>query len=207
MLLIYDFHFYRRSTRRCIKTSDRHYVKREYAGNHAAFGTGVMFLFIGTISLILRTMNVDFIGLSSWGFWLFIPAFFILIGAVGQLSTDRRIRQDVEAAMRQRGSGRFLLDEIAADAGVKRRFLLRVLMDLRTMGHLTYRYDDQTGEIIVGEQVLYQQAPEYLPLSNRKEPATIQAVQKERLYCIFCGQIFEPNIEIKYCPNCGSQIL
>jgi len=189
-----------------MKTSDRHYMKREYAGNHAAFGTGIVFLLVATISLILRTINFDFISLSSWGFWFFVPAFFILIGAVGQLSTDKRIRRDVEATMRQRGSGRFPLDEIAAEAGVKRRFLLRVLMDLRNMGRITYRYDGQTGEIIVGEQITYQQAPEYQPLPSRNEPVPLPAVQNERRYCIYCGQLFEPNTEIKYCPNCGSQL-
>jgi hypothetical protein len=181
-------------------------MKREYAGNHAAFGTGVMFLLVATISLIFRTGNIDFIGLSSWGFWLFIPAFFILVGAVGQVSTDNRIRKDVEAAMQQRGSGRFPLDEIAAEAGVKRRFLLRVLMDLRNMGRIKYRYDGQTGEIIVGEQVMYQQAPEFKTIPGRSELAAEKIIQTERHFCIFCGQIFEPNTEVKYCPNCGSQL-
>ena len=192
--------------RSCMKTSDRHYMKREYAGNHATFGTGVMFLLVATISLILRTLSVDFISLASWGFWLFVPAFFILIGAVSQLSTDRRIRQDVETSMRQRGSGRFPLDEIAAESGVKRRFLLRVLMDLRNMGRITYRYDAQTGEIITGEQVTYQQSPEFKPIQSRNEPVAEEMIQKGRHFCIFCGQIFEPNTEVKYCPNCGSQL-
>nr|MDO8114610.1 zinc ribbon domain-containing protein [Candidatus Sigynarchaeota archaeon] len=184
--------------------SDRHYEKREYAGNYAAFGTGFVFLFVGIMSLVMRAFNFDLIGLSGWGFWLFIPAFFILLGAVSQLYTDKKVRQDVQIVLQDRGNGRFKLDEIAAEAGVKRKFLLRVLMDLRAAGRVKYKYDGQTGEIIIGEEVKYEQAPEYQPMA--KGGQAVQAVPKEKKFCIFCGQQLEQNPGVKFCPNCGSQL-
>jgi hypothetical protein len=134
---------------------------------------------------------------------MLIPAFFMLVGAISNKATDKRVRRDVLAVVQSRKSGRFTLDEIAADAGVKRSHLLRVLMDLRGEGLVSYKYDSQTGEIILGEAIQFQQAPGFEPVKKGEE-ATVQA-ERDGKYCIFCGQLLE-SAAVKFCPNCGSQL-
>ncbi len=184
---------------------ERHYSNRDYEGNVAStLTTGFVFLCFGLISLVLKNFGVDAWGFSYWGFWLLVPAFFILLGGVSQFTTEKRVRADVLLVVRQRGPGRYTLDEIAADAGVKRRHLLRVLGDLRAANQCTYRYDAQSGEIVMGEAVAYEPSPEYQPLPKRADTVETVAVQREKQYCVFCGQKIEP--ATRYCPNCGSQL-
>ncbi len=182
----------------------RQYEKREYVGTNSSLGCGLVFLGVGILSLVFSSVGITFISLNSWGYWLFIPAFFMLIGAVGSKSTDKHVRRDVLAVVQTRKTGRFSLDEIAADAGVKRSHLLRVLMDLRGEGLVSYKYDSQTGEIILGEGVQYQQAPGFEPV--KKGELSAPQAPSERKYCIFCGQMLDANPQVKFCPNCGSQL-
>ncbi|MBN2151376.1 MAG: hypothetical protein JW839_08025 [Candidatus Lokiarchaeota archaeon] len=182
----------------------RHYEKRDYEGTNSSLGCGLAFLGVGILSLVLSSLSIDFLSLNTWGHWLLVPAFFMIIGAINNKSTDKRVRRDVLAVVQARKAGRFLLDEIAADAGVKRSHLLRVLMDLRGEGLVSYKYDSQTGEIILGEEVQYQQAPGFEPA--RKGEAPVPQAGSERKYCIFCGQMLDANPQVKFCPNCGSQL-
>ncbi|MEX2728841.1 MAG: hypothetical protein Q6353_016410, partial [Candidatus Sigynarchaeum springense] len=179
----------------------RHYEKREYEGTNSSLGCGLVFLGIGIVSLVFSSLRIDFLSLNTWGYWLFIPAFFMLIGAINNRSTDKRIRRDVLAAVQARKTGRFSLEEIAADAGVKRSHLLRVLMDLRAEALVSYKYDSQTGEIILGEGMQYQQAPGFEPVKKGEQNAL--QTSEERKYCIFCGQMLDANQQVKFCPNCG----
>lgn len=180
----------------------RQYEKREYEGTNSSLGCGLVFLGVGIVSLVFSSAGITFLSLNTWGYWLFIPAFFILIGAVSSKSTDKRVRRDVLAVVQTRKTGRFSVDEIAADAGVKRSHLLRVLMDLRGEGLVSYKYDSQTGEIILGEGVQYQQAPGFEPAKKGEQP--VPQAASERKYCIFCGQMLDASP--RFCPNCGSQL-
>ncbi|HME56177.1 MAG TPA: hypothetical protein VKM55_28500 [Candidatus Lokiarchaeia archaeon] len=183
-----------------------HCIKRDYAGNHAGFGVGAVFLFIGLVSLVMRNAGNLFFGLYSWGYWMFIPAFFILIGAISQISRDRRIRQDVAAVLRQGGQSRYSLDEIADEAGVRQQCLPRVLMDLRDLGWIAYNYDATADEIVVSEQIVHQQPTVYKQLPSQNELVTVQAVQKKYHFCMYCGQMLEDTTEKKFCPNCGAVV-
>lgn len=164
---------------------------------------GIVFCFVGIIALVLNTLKIEFLGLYTWGYYLFIPAFFILLGAVGQFSTDKRIKKDVLAAIQDRANGSYSLDEVAAEAGVKRKDLLRVLVDLRAEGLIKYRYDSATGEIIVGEQIKYEPAPEFKPLPKRSPPPAPEELS-EKNFCLFCGHKLREGA--KFCPNCGSSL-
>ncbi len=57
-----------------IKKERRYQGRSEYLG---AFGVAGVFTFVGILSIIFNFVPFDFIGLSGWGYWLFIPAFFI----------------------------------------------------------------------------------------------------------------------------------
>jgi len=181
-----------------------YYTKRDYAGNHAGFGVGAVFMFIGLVSLVMQNAGIQIFGLYAWGHWLFIPAFFILIGSTAQVPIDKRIRQDVTSLLAQGGNRKYTLDEIAIEANVKYHCVLRVLMDLRDLGIITYTYDARSGEIMAGNQAIYPQVTVYQPVSRRMEPVPTQFVQKKYHFCTNCGQMLEDITEKKYCPACGS---
>lgn len=198
--------------------SDRYLRPYEKLGQvKSDLATGTVFLFVGVLSIVMNAASIDFIGLRFWGAFLFIPAFFIMLDGISKFSRGKAIRNDVLMVIKSRGSGRYTIDEIAADAGVKRKHLLRVLFDLRSEGQILYRYDSHTGEIILGEGHAYEQAPGYVPQGNAavpaasQEPATIQAQPQaeapaavDRKFCVFCGQKLDAGA--RYCPNCGSSL-
>ncbi|MFX0100038.1 MAG: zinc ribbon domain-containing protein [Candidatus Hodarchaeota archaeon] len=207
---IYNIHFllgYKIKRKKVIITASRHYQrhyhKRDYEGNLSGFAVGIVFCFVGILSLVLNNLDVDFISISTWGYWLFIPAFFILLGSTGQYFTDKRIKRDVLAAIQSRSNGSYNLDEVAADSGVKRKDLLRVLMDIRSEGLIKYSYNESSGEIIVGEQVQYEPAPEFKPLPKRSPPPEPEELS-EKNFCLFCGHKLREGA--KFCPNCGSSL-
>ncbi|MBD3185373.1 zinc-ribbon domain-containing protein, partial [Candidatus Bathyarchaeota archaeon] len=65
-------------------------------------------------------------------------------------------------------------------------------------------YDANTGEILVGETIQYEPAPDYQPLPKRTPPPT-PADASEKSFCVFCGQKLA-NPGARFCPNCGSEI-
>jgi hypothetical protein len=156
----------------------------------STFGTGLVFLFVAIMSLVFRAINFDLIGLSSWGYWLFIPAFFI------------QFQKAVRVAILDRGNqGAHKLEDIALEVGIKPKVVLRVLIDLRQKGVISYRFNSETGEIVLGENVVYVPVDNYVaPPKNLAEPLSTEG----KSYCVYCGQqLREGSL---FCENCGSKI-
>ncbi len=168
----------------------------------STFGTGLVFLFVAIMSLVFRAINFDLIGLSSWGFWLFIPAFFITIGGFTQISTNIQFQKAVRVAILDRGNqGAHKLEDIALEVGIKPKDVLRVLIDLRQKGVISYRFNSETGEIILGENVVYTPIDNYIaPPKNLEEPLSTEG----KSYCVYCGQQLREGAI--FCENCGSKI-
>lgn len=183
-------------------SKDRYYSKRDYKGDLSLFGTAAAFTLVGVISLILRALHTDFIGLASWGYWLFIPAFFIAISAFGHLYTDRRMRNNLRGAVQNR-SGRVTIDTLATETGIKPQHILRVLVDLRASYSFQYRYDVETGEIILGDEVQYEKSPEFVaPMPQKQKDVIFPA--GETSFCPYCGHKAIP--KARFCENCGSSL-
>jgi hypothetical protein len=168
---------------------------------------GIAFIIVGTISAIFNLLAlfgiyIDFIGLRWWGFWLFIPAFFIMIGGFEQIYTNKRFKKDVASAILNReGKGTYKLEDIALEVGIRPSDLLKVLADLRINGVIDYRFNSSTGEIILGESVTYVQAEEFEePTKKIEEPLP----SKGKSYCVYCGHKLSGVGE--FCENCGSKI-
>ena len=186
-----------------IMSHNRYYSKKDYKGDYSAFGTGVVFLFVGILSLVFRRYNIEFIGLGSWGYWLFIPAFFTIIGAIRHLDSDRRMRNNILFAVQNRGDSTVKLETLAEETGIKPKNVLRVLVDLRNSGKIKYRYDTESGEIMLGEMVKYEKAPEFTEPISQKQLDVIYP-SGEVNFCPYCGH--KASAGMQYCESCGSKL-
>ena len=184
------------------KYKHRYYYKEDYTSAIGTFATGIVFLFVAILSLFFRTYNVHFISLADWGFWLFIPAFFIFIGGFTQLHRNYKYQQVVKNALIQRNFvGTHKLEHIALEIGMRPKDILRVLLDLRNKGVVKYSFNSETGEIILGQGIAYSQATEYIPPAKKlDEPLSTEG----KKYCVYCGHKIE--ISGSFCPNCGSKL-
>ena len=80
----------------------RFMVERRYEGSNqylGAFGLGAVFIAVGILSIIFAIFKIDFIGLRTWGFYLFIPAFFIIIGGISTFAKVKRLKREVLTAL------------------------------------------------------------------------------------------------------------
>jgi len=184
------------------KYRHRYYYKETYEAAIGTFAVGIVFLFVAVLSLFFRAFNFDFIGLAWWGFWLFIPAFFIFIGGFEQLYRNYKYKQIVKNAVAQRNfQGTYKLEHIALEIGMKPAVLLRVLLELRNKGFIKYSFDAETGQINLGQPITYTPATEYVT-PPKKLDAPLPTEGKH--YCVYCGQKLEG--AGTFCPNCGSKL-
>jgi len=181
---------------------NRYYSKKKYEAAIETLGCGFVFLFVAILSLFFLAFNVHFISLSSWGYWLFIPAFFIILAGFQQYYTNNKFQKAVRVAILDRSNqGAHKLEDIALEVGIKPRDVLKVLIDLRQKGAISYRFNSETGEIILGEKVAYVKSEEYVvPPKKLSEPLET----KGKGYCVYCGHSL--STEGAFCENCGSKI-
>lgn len=181
---------------------NRYYTKEKYESTYGSFFCGAAFLIVAIVSLVLLTLENPFLGLSSWGYWLFIPAFFILFfGGFQQLYTNMKFKRAVKNALLDRGQDTVKLEDLALEVGIKPNDVLRVLVDLRSSGQINYKFNSQTGEIILGEKVQYTPAENYVaPPKNLHEPLPTEG----RNFCVYCGHKLREGAS--FCENCGSSI-
>ncbi|MHA1191082.1 MAG: zinc ribbon domain-containing protein [Promethearchaeota archaeon] len=181
---------------------DRYYSKEKYEAPMETFGVGIAFIVVGVISLVLNTFQIDFIGLRYWGYWLFLPAFFITIGGFTQINTNRKFKKAVRVALMDRDfQGNHKLEDIALEVGIKPKDVLRVLVDLRDEGYFKYKFNSETGEIELGKGVEYKVSTDFIP-----PPKKIEAPlpTHDQNYCVYCGQQLQESAQ--FCENCGSKI-
>ena len=184
------------------KYKHRYYYKESYEAAIGTFAVAIVFLFVAILSLFFLAFNISFIWLSGWGYWLFIPAFFIFIGGFEQLYRNYKYKQVVKNAVAQRNfQGTYKLEHIALEIGMKPGVLLRVLLDLRNRGILKYSFDAESGQIILGQPITYTPATEYIaPPKKMDEPLPTEG----KNYCVYCGHKIESSGN--FCPNCGSNL-
>jgi hypothetical protein len=184
------------------KYRHRYYYKESYEAAIGTFAVALVFLFVAILSLFFRTFNIDFIGLSGWGYWLFIPAFFIFIGGFSQLYRNYKYKQVVKNAVVHRNfQGKYKLEHIALEIGMKPSVLLRVLVDLRNKGIIKYSFDADSGQINLGQPIAYAPATDYVaPAKKLDSPLPTEG----KNYCVYCGHKLET--KANFCPNCGSNL-
>ncbi|MFX0077018.1 MAG: hypothetical protein ACFE96_16345 [Candidatus Hermodarchaeota archaeon] len=185
--------------------SDRYYSKKKYEAAIETLGVGLVFLFVAILSLFFIAFPgwFDPISLKSWGFWLFIPAFFIILGGFSQYYTNMKFQKAIKVAILDRGNqGTHKLEDIALEVGIKPNDVLKVLIDLRNKGIISYRFNSESGEIVLGEKVSYVKSEEYVvPPKKLEEPLET----KGKSYCVYCGHRLPKDLG-NFCENCGSKI-
>lgn len=181
----------------------RYYSKGKYEAVIGGLVLSLIFLGVATISALMLTFGYTdtFMSLHTWGFWMFIPGFFIMLGVFNQFYTNRNYQIAVKNAIRERrNKGTYKLEDLSLEIGIRPGDILKVLLDLRNKGLIRYRFNPSTGEIRLGESVDYAQSEEYTP-----PPRTIkEPLPKGKSYCQYCGyQIDTGSI---FCESCGSKL-
>jgi hypothetical protein len=177
---------------------DRYYYEEKYKAAKGSFVIGLIFVFVG----ILALLRVQFLGLNHWGFWLFIPAFFILLGGFHQLYTNMKYKKAVMLAVNSREhQGIYKLENIALEVGIRPSDLLQILSVLRDDGKVQYRFNADTGEIELGQKFSYVKDEKYIAPSKKPE---MPLATEGKNFCLYCGQKLER--DSKFCPSCGSRL-
>ena len=183
-------------------TNGRQYTKKKYTGNWSTIGTAAVFIFVGILGIIFLITPYDFISLSTWGYYLFIPAFFMLIGGTRDLLTDRRLRKTMLITAQAKGNSSVNLGNLSVETDIRANDVLRVLLDLRNDGFIKYRYDASSGEVVFGETVNYQKAPEFAGPMTKRQLADYEVTEVS--YCPYCGH--KPPAGAQFCESCGSRL-
>jgi hypothetical protein len=188
---------------------ERHYKDEKYESALGAFGLGMVFIFVGILALIFLALDINFMGLKHWGYWLFIPAFFITLGGINQLYTNYQYKKAVKAAVAERNyQGTHKLEDIALEVGIKPSDILQVLVHLREKGEIRYKFNPETGEIMLGQQVRYEPVEKFTnktQTSKREEPEEEEvAISVKKKYCPYCGHSLREGAN--FCENCGSEL-
>ncbi|MFW9996066.1 MAG: zinc ribbon domain-containing protein [Candidatus Odinarchaeota archaeon] len=182
----------------------RYYSEEKYEAAIGAFVIGLIFAAIAIISLFMIAMDLrdTFVNLQTWGYWMLIPAFFLILGGFQQIYTNMKYRNAVKNAIFTRGNqGTYKLEHIALETGIRPNFVLRILLDLRDKGVIRYRFNPESGEIVLGESITYARDESYIsPPKKLQEPLPV----KSKDYCLYCGhKLASDSI---FCENCGSKI-
>ena len=184
-------------------TKDRYYTKKQYTGNWSAFGTAAIFALVGILGIVFHYTDIMFIGLRYWGYYMFIPAFFIFIGGISGILTDKRLRQTVLVTAQSKGNSSVNLEALSTETNIRANDILRILLDLRNTGLVKYRYDTANGEVVFGESVSYQQAPQFEGAMTKRQAADVDIAGAT--YCPYCGH--KPPAGAQFCENCGSKLV
>ncbi|MFX1408886.1 MAG: zinc ribbon domain-containing protein [Promethearchaeota archaeon] len=184
------------------KYKNRYYFKESYEAAWGTFFCAMAFLFVAIFSTVLAVLDNPFLGLHTWGYWMFIPAFFIFYGGFSQLYRNIQYKKIVRNALAQRNfQGTHKLEHIALEIGMRPKDVLRVLLDLRSKGIVQYSFNAESGEIILGQKISYAPSDDYTPPAKKlEEPLPSEG----KNYCVYCGHKLEA--VANFCPNCGSKL-
>jgi hypothetical protein len=125
-----------------------------------------------------------------------------MLGGFQQIYTNNKFQKAVKVAILDRGnSGTYKLEDIALEVGIKPQDVLRVLADLRAKGQIIYRFNSNTGEIMLGESINYSPSTEFVA-PPKKLDARLPTEGKS--YCVYCGNKIGENAQ--FCSFCGSKL-
>ena len=182
---------------------NRYYSKGKYEAALGGFVLALIFLGVAVLSSVMVTLDLhdNFVSLETWGNWMFIPGFIILLASFGQINTNRNYQRAVKIAILERGNSATLkLEDLALEVGIKPSDVLKVLVDLRNKGLLRYRFNPASGEIQLGETITYSQSSEFTPPPKSiKEP-----LPKGKAFCQYCGHSIDTGA--LFCESCGSKL-
>ena len=88
-------------------------------------------------------------------------------------------------------------------------FRRQLLHHRREKGDIRYKFNPETGEIVLGQQVKYEPVEEFkrIPQPVKKnQPEKVEEIVKstKKNFCPYCGQAISEGAN--FCENCGSQL-
>ena len=99
---------------------ERYYTKEKYEASIGAFVVGIIFVFVAILSFVFMRLNINFLSLRYWGYWMLIPAFFLFTAGFHQIYVNMQYKKAVKNALSQRDNkGTHKLEHIAIEIGIK----------------------------------------------------------------------------------------
>jgi len=163
------------------------YGKKEYV---TTLGVAVVFTIIGVLSIVFGWLKILFLGLAWWGFWLFIPAFFLYIATAENYFKSKRAFQQVVNSIKAYDD--ISLDKIAAELNIDYSDAKAIVIEAIGKGVIKGRIEASTGRLI---------------LEDKSNASIDKVAESSESNFIAESKPSEKQIEnIKLCPNCGSII-
>ena len=151
-------------------------VRRKYKPEYKIYSSimvGLIFIVWGVLSYF--EIFPGSIWIAFAGFWIFGTSVATLLSRESVLKT---VLYSLKSYKRVR------LEQLAKELDMRPDELRAAIVDLRANGKINVRFDPETGEVIVGEE--------------------IEKVKETKRFCQYCGEpVPEP---VRFCPSCGSYI-
>ncbi|WEU40890.1 MAG: PCI domain-containing protein [Candidatus Odinarchaeum yellowstonii] len=130
-----------------MKTERLEYSKKPYI---TTLGSAVIFTFIGVLSLVFNLLGIMFLGLAWWGFWMFIPAFFLYISAAESYIKNKRAEEYVVRIIKAY-DGDIYLDKLASELNLAYSDVKAIVVDAISKGKIKARIEASTSKLILLE--------------------------------------------------------
>ncbi|MEM2109659.1 MAG: PCI domain-containing protein, partial [Candidatus Odinarchaeota archaeon] len=123
------------------------YNKKPYI---TTLGVAIVFTIIGVLSIVFGLLQILFLGLAWWGFWLFIPAFFLYIAAAESYFKSRRAFEQIVNSIKAYDS--VSLDKLSAELNMEYSDVKAIVIEAIGKGEIKGRIEASTGRLILEDK-------------------------------------------------------
>lgn len=135
------------------------------------------------LGLILISWGIlSYFDILPGSIWIAFGGIWILGSAIATMLSRRSILKTVLYSLKS--YKRVKLEDLAKELNMRPDELRAAIIDLRVVGRINVRFDSETGEVVVGEEV--------------------ERVRETKRFCQYCGESIVETA--RFCPSCGSYI-
>ncbi len=167
-----------------------------------SLGVAFVFTFIAILSIVFNSLRIMFLGLAWWGFWMFIPAFFLYIAAVEEYLKIKRAVEQVLSFIKAY-DGDVNLDKLSSELNLDYFDVKAIVADLISKEKIEARIEASTGELIFDKDINKNK----VGLLNSNSDSGIKSAEENMSNIIFCPHCKASiNNSLVFCPFCGERI-